>query len=468
VTLSKTWLLGLVVAICGTLAAGIYWGTNHLEYRHSGPQAKGAHDSKSDDHGDSPTESEPPLVKTVRPALGAMERICVVPGSIHAYEYVDLYAKVSGFLRKQPVDIGDRVKKKDVLAELDVPELDKLVQKNQASVEQALAKVEQMKARVVSVRAEREATKAAVIQTEAAAKSAAAWVRYRTKQLSRMKELHDLKSIDERLVDETMERFEASVETERSAVAAITTAKANVDSVAAKILQAQADVVAAESEVKVARAELERAQVQQDFSVIRAPFDGVITRRSLFPGDFVRSANEGTHSALLTVQRMDRMRVVVQIPDRDVPYADPGDPATVEIDALPGRKFEAKISRIASTEDPHTRLMQVEIDLPNPNGQIRQGMYGKVTMVLDKAATQLSLPSICLVGRSPRGGGSVYVVRDGKARLTPVRVGTDNGLRVAVLEGLHVSDEVILRPGSDLVDGAPIRIAPPEATAQAP
>ena len=466
-TLTKTLLVWMALAAGCAFAAALYWGVIHLEYRPSAQKSQASNHPKEDATEEPSAENEPALVKTVRPALGAMERVCVVPGSIHAYEFVELYAKVSGFLRTQPVDIGDKVKKGSVLAELDVPELEKLVQRSQAGVEQTLAKVDQMKASVFRARAEREAAKAAVVQAEAAARSAAAWVRYRTKQLGRMKELHELKSIDERLVDETMERSEAAIETERSAIAAIATSKANVDSVEAKILQAQADVGAAQSEVKVARAVLEHAQVQQAFSVIRAPFDGVVTHRSLFPGDFVRSANEGTHSALLTVQRTDRMRVVVQIADRDVPYADPGDPAEVEIDAIPGRKFDAKISRIASTEDPHTRLMHVEIDLPNPTGQIRQGMYGKVTIVLDKAATQLSLPSICLVGRSPKGGGSVYVAREGKAKLVPVRVGADNGLRVVVLEGLHVSDEVILRPNSDLVDGAAIRCSPPEAAAQA-
>ncbi len=457
----KTWVAA------GVLVAAAAWGLNQLAIFPTSQLVQASNPSQDNGPRETPAENEPAAVKTVRPALGAMERVAVVPGSIHAYEFVQLYAKVSGFLKNQPVDIGDRVKKGQLLAELDVPELDKMAQRSEAGVEQSLAKVEQMKARVVSVRAEREAAKAAVVQAEANAKSAAAWVRYRSKQLARMKDLHASKSIDERLVDETMERSEAAVETERSSVAAITTARANVDSVDAKILQAKSDVVAAESEVKVARAELERVQVQLAFAVVRAPFDGVVTFRSLFPGDFVRSANEGTHTALLTVQRTDRMRVVVQISDRDVPYVDPGDPAQVEVDALPGRVLQARISRLASTEDPQTRQMSAEIDLPNPNGQIKQGMYGKVTILLDKAASQLSLPSICLVGRSPKGGGLVYVAREGKAKLVPVRIGADNGLRVVILEGLHVSDEVILRPSSDLTDGAAIRTEPSPAQAKA-
>src|SRR5262249_49617623 len=157
------------------------------------------------------------------------------------------------------------------------------------------------------------------------------------------------------------------------------------------------------------------------------PFDGVVTERNFNPNDFVRAASEGgAHLPLLTVQRTDLMRVVVQVADRDVPYADPGDPAIVEIDALPGQKFPASISRIADSEDPETRLMHVEIDLPNPpgmnrKGMIRHGMYGRVTIILEKVE-MLSLPSSCLVGKSQDSKGYVYVVRDGRARQVPVQI----------------------------------------------
>jgi RND family efflux transporter MFP subunit len=156
------------------------------------------------------------------------------------------------------------------------------------------------------------------------------------------------------------------------------------------------------------------------------------------------------------VERTDRMRVAVQIPDRDVPYADPGDPATVEIDALPGRKFDARISRIANSEDTQTRLMRVEIDLLNPTGQIRKGMYGRVTIVLDSSSDRLSVPSSALAGKAEDGQVAVFVVRGGKAVLVPVRVGADNGLRVEVMSGLTARDAVVQRPPVSLRDGTDV------------
>jgi RND family efflux transporter MFP subunit len=395
-------------------------------------------------------------VSTTYPKTGALERVAVIAGSVQAYQHVNLYSKVAGYMKSQTVDIGDRVHEGKPLIVIDVPELDKMVDRNKEAVKQATAKVDQMRARVATAKADLKAAQAAVVQAEASAKSAGAWLRFRDKQLSRMKDLFALKAIDERLVDESQERYEAAVETERSARASIVTANAQVAAVEAKILQAESDQRAAEAEAGVAQAELDRSIIQQSFATISAPFDGVVTYRSLFPGDYVRAANEGAPPPLLTVQRTDRMRVIVQIPDRDVPFADKGDPAVVQIDAFPGERIEAKITRISATEDPLTRLMDIEIEIPNPKGRIRHGMYGKVTLVLDKIADQLSVPSSCLTGRTEKGQGKVYVIRAGKAQILNVQLGIDNGLRVGVVRGLRADDVVIVSPPANLYEGAPV------------
>src|SRR5262249_14729183 len=153
----------------------------------------------------------------------------------------------------------------------------------------------------------------------------------------------------------------------------------------AKIELGDADVEEALAVVKVAEAERQKTEEQLKYATLRAPFDGVISQRSVFAKHFIRAATlSSTQPPLLTVERIDTMRIVVMVPDRDIPYTDVGDEATVEIDAMPGKVFKATIARIASSEDAQTRLMRVEIDLPNPTGKICQGMYGKVTIVLDK------------------------------------------------------------------------------------
>ncbi len=104
--------------------------------------------------------------------------------------------------------------------------------------------------------------------------------------------------------------------------------------------------------------------------------------------------------------------------------------------------------------------MPVEIDLPNPAGKILQGMFGRVTIVLDKASNQLSIPSNCLVGKAGNGKGTVYVVRKGKAHLVPVHLGNDNGVRVEILQGLTTEDQVIQQPRSILTEGSEVETSP--------
>jgi HlyD family secretion protein len=380
---------------------------------------------------------------------------------VHAFESVQLYAGVSGYLKSLKVDIGDRVKKGQVLAQVDVPELEKQVQRYGAVVEQAGARVGQMEARAESARAEWEAAKAAVPRAEAVLKSKQAELRYRQQQLQRMRDLAASKSIEDRIVDEYTSHRDAVREAEIAAQEAVTSAKETVKAMAAKIKAADADVAEAKAEVKVAQAELEKAQVLVHFATVVAPFDGVITQRNFFPADYVRAANEGgAHVPLLTVQRTDLMRVIVQIADRDVPYCDAGDSATIEINALPGQKFPGKVSRVSRSEDPDTRLMHAEIDLPNPTGKICNGMYGLATVYLEKSDF-LTVPSSCLVGKAQDGKGNVYVVRKGRAYLTPVVLGPDNGLEVAIQSGITPNDQVILHPPASLGNDTPVVISSP-------
>lgn len=395
-------------------------------------------------------------VEVTHPHKGAVERTTTQPGTLQSWETVQLYAGVSGYLKDQKVDIGDMVKKGDVLAHLDVPELEAQVKRCDAAVKQADSRVTQMKARADSARAEWQAAKAAVPRAAAMLRSKSAELRYRQLQLQRMRDLAASRSIEDKIVDETTTHRDSVREAEIAAQEAVTTANENVKAAAAKLEAADADVKEAQAEVSVAKADLEKANVLVGFASIVAPFDGVITQRKYFPGDYVRAANEsGTQAPMLTVQRTDWFRVVVQIPDRDVPYADKDDPADVEIDALPGKKIPAKVARVSRSEDPDTRLMHIEIDIPNPTGKLCHGMYGRVTVHLDRSDL-LAVPSACLVGKPQEGKGSVFVVRDGRARLVPVKLGADNGTLVGILSGLKADDDVIVNPNGTIVEGTAV------------
>jgi RND family efflux transporter MFP subunit len=449
------WIVLAAVAVVGI--GGLTWGISHWKRRPVAPDANASQTGQSETDEEHHDDKIP--VEVVHPKKGSFQRLTTQPGSIQAWESVRLFAKVPGFLKKSRkfFDIGDHVKEGEILAVVDVPELRAQLKRNEAGVNQANARKDQMKARVDSAEAELLAANAAVTRAKASANSAAAWVRYRKLQYDRMKMLYEAQAIELKLVDEAKEHLEASIESELAAKETITANKAKVVAARAKIEETKADVKEAEAEIDVAQAELEKTRVQVEFSKIPAPFDGKITQRGFFPGDYIRSADEGSNVPLFTVQRTDKFRVIVQIPDRDVPYTDPGDDAFVQIDALPGKKLPAKVSRIADHEDPETRLMRVEIDLPNPTKQIKHGMYGQVTIILDQAKDLVSIPSSCLCGKQEDGKGTVYVVRDGVAHQVEVRLGIDNGLRVAVLGGLNREDQVILRPSATLTDGTEVK-----------
>jgi RND family efflux transporter MFP subunit len=425
----------------------VAWWINHEK------ASKAASESSS---APSVTEAKPAgeRVEVVRPTRGGLQRRTIQPGSVHAFESVDLYAKVSGFLETQGVDIGDAVKQGQVLATIDAPEVDKDVEEAAAVVEQAKARADLAEARVATAEAERAAAVAAVAQAEADIDQHVARRELAGKEFERIRGLSAQSAVDRRLVDEHQHKLDAARAGERSAKAAVQTARAQLDAAAAKVHQAKADVADARATVRVTEAKLARARVVADFARIVAPFDGVVTRRNFFPGDFIRSAAEGEPLPLLTVKRTDLLRVVVQVPDLDVSLLDVGDPARVVVDALKGRSFAGKVSRLARAENPTTRTMRVEVDLPNPSGLLVEGMYGRATIDLMPHSDNLTVPAACVVGHAPESKGAVFVVRGGKVKRTPIVLGEDDGNLVEVLEGLGSDDEVVVRPGGSLEDGA--------------
>jgi RND family efflux transporter MFP subunit len=399
----------------------------------------------------------------VRPARGGVRRLTIQPGSVDAFESVDLYAKASGFLKAQAVDIGSPVRRGQVLAEIDAPELQRDVEEAVAALEQARAQAEQAASRVLAADAEREANLAAAAQAESDVARLTARRTLGEKQYERVKDLNARNAVAKQLVDEQQHELESAQAAERTAHAAVRTANAQAAAAAAKVLQVKADVAEARAAVRVAEVRRARAEVLAGYMKIVAPFDGVVTRRNFHPDAFIRSAADGSPGPLLTVSRTDLMRVVVQVPDPDVPLLDVGDRVTLAVDALKGRTFAGAVARLGKSEDPATRTMRAEVDLPNPGGLLVEGMYGRATIELQPPTGNLTVPSACVTGHAGRGQGVVFVALDGKARRTPVTLGGDDGSSVEILSGLGPADDVVVRPPPALDDGADVVAAPAPA-----
>ena len=371
-------------------------------WSHSG-KGEAQHQGSGRDESQAET-SRLPTAQVLKPVRGGMQRITDQPGTVRAFERATLYAKVSGYLRELKVDRGDLVKKDQMLAKIYVPEVEVAVIQAQTSLEHSKALATQADARVKTAEAGLLATKAKKNQAESVLEEAVATREYRKKALDRITQLAQRNAAEQRLVDEYEDQYMASMASEHAAQSGIQTAEAQIAEATAAIGLAQAELATAKSEIRVSEANLEKAKVMESYTRIEAPFDGVVTFRgdAIHPGAFIRSAADGNSEPLLAVATNDRMRTIVQVPDPDVPFCNVGDPTNIKIDALGGRVFKGKVSRMAQAEDLKDRTMRVEIDLLNDKGLLKDGMYGRAIIELEPPSKNLTIPSTCLSSRMGR------------------------------------------------------------------
>jgi HlyD family secretion protein len=399
-------------------------------------------------------KADEPIFAVVQPRPGGVARFTLQPGSVEAFEAVDLYAMVSGYLEIQTVDIGSHVKKGELLAKIGVPREESVAAESAALVEQAKAEVVLAETRLKSCSARKSTAETEVIQAKADVVRATAKHKLADSQLNRVKNLRERQVVDERLLEEQTNDAAANAALEQVSIIAVKTAEAKLNEAIIAIEQARAEVDQYRTAERVAEAKLAKAKVDLAYSKIVAPFDGVVTRRTFHPGAFIRAAGDGGAKPMLTVERTDLMRVVIRVPDRDVVLADAGDPAEVAIDALGGELFQGVIARIAESEDSASRTMRVEIDVPNPKRSLRSGMYGRAKIRLEQRNDRSTIPLACVFDRATDGRASVKIVRDGRVRTAKITIAGDDGVNVEVVSGLRPSDRVVVSPDTTLDDGA--------------
>jgi RND family efflux transporter MFP subunit len=400
-------------------------------------------------------------VHAVKPAQGGVKRTVTRPATIHAFQYALLFTKVSGYLQNQTVDIGVVVKKGQLLAEIYAPEIAADLRKAEADLNKATAHVEVMKARVEESQADLQQAQNKLAQAQADVQSTRAMQTLRKEQYTRIKRLAEQRAVEEELVDEKLAAREAAEAQVRSSLKAVATAQSAVAAAKANVTRMKAELADALAQVKVAEAVRDRARAFEQYTHLRSPYDGLITQRGYHEGDFIRDATSAADAkAMFTVARTDPMRVITWVPDPAVPATRAGQLATVRVDALPGHSFTGKVARTADAEDPVSRTMRTEIDLPNPDGLLKEGMYGAVTIHLGKSKTGLRIPSDALGGDAKGDERFVYVVRDNRAHRVAVRVGLDDGIRAEVVSGLRPDDAVVVQHAPGLADGVAVRVVP--------
>ena len=209
-------------------------------------------------------------------------------------------------------------------------------------------------------------------------------------------------------------------------------------------LQAQANLASAE-------ANTHRLRNLQGFNKVVAPFDGVVTSRNIDVGDLVDAGNGGVGKALFRVAQIDPLRLYVFVPQVYAPQVKVGDAVTVTLPGRQGEAYQGTIARTARAIDTGTRTMQVEIRVPNPKEALIAGAYVQVNLPIKQDGEALVIPINVLLFR-PDGPRVATVDPQGRVRLAPVKLGTDFGSSVAVLDGLKADDRMVLNPADSLAD----------------
>jgi RND family efflux transporter MFP subunit len=403
----------------------------------------------------------PTPVPVVLPVRGTISRMTEQPGQLEPFETTPIHAKAAGFVAKVAVDIGDKVRAGQVLVEIAAPELEADVAQKRAMREAVVAGVRQAEAAIVVGTAGLAAAEARVAGARAAVAQAEADVARREAEFRRVERLSNESAVTGSLLDETRSTRDAALAARDAARASVVSVSADVESARAEVEQARSDALAATARVDVASAELRHAEALAAYRRVVAPYDGVVLRRQVDTGHLTR-AGDGA-APLLVVARVDRITVAVDVPEAEAIRVEPGDPATVRLQALDGRVIEAPVTRTAGALDAASRTLRVEIDLPNADGSLRPGLYAYVGIAAERRPDVLTIPVAAVLRDGDRA--ACMVVRDGVARRVPITLGLTEGPRVEVRSGLSGSELVVEATPGALADGQ--RVAPTRAAAPA-
>lgn len=363
-----------------------------------------------------------PPIAVVKPERRAVKRVVEQPGTVTAFEETALHAKFPGFVGKieddpdkkdrppheRQVDIGSRVKANQVLAVLAVPELEEEWKQKAALVKQAEAEIAQAEKSEEAAKAGVAAAEALVAVAEAGGERAQALYERWQKEVDRVAKLLGGGVGDSQTLDETRYQLRAAEAGRKEAAARVVAAQAAVKEAAADAAKGAADVASARARLEVSRADVRRLEALRGYTAIKAPFDGVVTRRGVSTGDLVT----GTEKAgLFAVARVDPVRVVVSVPEADAGLVAVGQDVRL---TMAGQAAEqtGKVARSSWSLEPGSRTLRTEIDLPNEKGLLRPGTYvhAKLTAELP-AAWSVPAAAVGKVGDE----SVVYLVEGGKA-----------------------------------------------------
>jgi multidrug efflux pump subunit AcrA (membrane-fusion protein) len=432
-----------------------------------------------------------PRADTVKAASRSFTLYIDLPGaSVHGFESTLLEAKIGGYVKTlgqfkdaagttEDVDIGTRVEKGDILAVLDTPEMfdelkekEALVSHAESDVAQYAAAISQAEAQMVSAAASSDEAKTERLEKEALRKFAQA-------EFDNQQKLYSTQATTRELLVKAQSQLDAATAGLASADARIRTAAAFSQAAEANVRKAEADHQSAIARVKVANATLARINTLLEYANIRAPFAGVVTKRTVDHGTFVRSATSNSAAMpLFEVTRNDKVRLIAKVPMIRAERVKLGQPVIFHsIGGLPGVTVEGRVSRSAKVLDHNSRMLEIQVDLTNPvkhagwvkrdrkwveqkatvsrDVVLKPGMVGTAT-ILESWENVAVVPTTA-VGVNEGGNSYVLVVENtgGKnyCRQRVVDVAFNDASEVGISAGISPGDAVIAKNIDKLSDG---------------
>ncbi len=345
-----------------------------------------------------------PRAAVVRVARRNLSSELQIASEFLPYQEIDVYAKVSGYVKKLYIDWGTHVREGQLLAVLEIPELKEQIDRDQAAVDRA------------------------------------------KEDLNRSQSAYTVAHV-------TYTRLANVQKTQPELVA-----QQDIDVAQGKDLEASAAVSAAKQALLAAEATLEKDQTMYGYAHMTAPFDGVVTQMYAYTGALLPAGTRSNigDSALCHLAENDLLRLVIPVPERAVPDVYLGEVVNVNVSAL-NRTFSGKIVRTADQINLATRTMHTEVTVPNSTYQLVPGMYASVEIPLHTDANALTLP-IEAVQSSGNGIGTVLVVNsENQIEQRQVKLGLQTPNNYEILSGLKEGDEVVFgeqdqfKPGETVV-----------------
>jgi HlyD family secretion protein len=429
------------------------------------------------------TVAKPPVVQVISPPVRTIVRVVGQPSFIEAYERTSVFPKLTGYIEKWNVDIGDRVKKGDTLATLFVPELVEDYETKKATVELDKQRIE-LAIKIVKVAdAEVQSAKASLTESRAILSKYDAMVERWDSEVKRLQNEVTRGVVDPQVLLESTNQLKSSTAAREAAKATIAKAEAELLSSEATLTKADVAVQVARADLGVAQSEASRLKAWVGYLKLPAPFDGVIVARNANTLDFVlpstgdptameRSPNlsPGGAAPIYVVDRTDIVRIFVDIPEQDANYVHVGTKANVLAKGYRDESIPGSVTRTSWALNVKSRTLRAEIDLPNPNSQLLPGMYAYAKVIIERPGVR-ALPLAALT----HSGEQTYCWKheNGKAVRAEIQTGVSDGEWIEVTSfqvapttkdsepwaPVSGSEQVILGDLASLADGTPVELA---------